>query len=828
MRIKSVELKNHINFEDLKIDNLDTADIITLSGANGSGKSFFINTLHPWATSSRYVKSYSIIEGKEGYKRIVFQKNNGDLVEIMHEYMPKKNTHACKSYINIIRDGVRQELNPTGHSEVFKEMCKKHLAFDNNVFEVSCISFKTNGITSSSSTNRKKIMETTLNLDGLKTIKKRASEVNSTYNATMKILESQKIKILHKHDIVSMDSEMLELKDDVDLAQDSVISNTKLIQEYERVIDKFDKVLESDKESLYTAGRLAKVLPPNTLINSVYIQYKKLINEIPLIEKELNDLSIKIKKIDDFNELVNQIDQEEIRVKNAKASHKTQKEEAMKVFCIDKGKYRDNQYLTEICNEFEVVIHLIRQLAELVRSCPIVYATDSIVDLLNRRQENLSRITNFIAKYDMYQSMTDGNDYNVPYASNCDTCSVYDKFVKSSQFIKDNTKQYKDIKMNLSEENREINTIQNIVNITNGWSIGKTLSKYIKDEYLKTIHMDTVQAFITECGNSYEEETRVRNLIAKLKFMIVINDNIDDAVASLNYVKEKKELLGDMSDEKGELINRHNEVTQILASKLDQLSIYKNTYHIDTLNEEIVATYGMTKPEDIIETCKIFASASAHKRSAEDGMIKARRDLEEAQRTIKMSSMKLAELEHEKKEFEDTSESLRTLTIKKQVAQRLREIIEKDIPIMLMMNNLDYIERSVNSILQDNGIGYSIHIVPSDTEIQIEATINGKYIPDVSLLSAGETCIISLLLNASILRILGYNILCLDEIDANLDTVNKRKFSNLIYSIMSVLGIDQVICVSHNITTNIDSAVKLLIGDGEGLDLDTSSMIRIK
>lgn len=827
MRIKSVELKNHINFEELKIDNLDTADIITLSGANGSGKSFFINTLHPWATSSRYVKNYSIIEGKEGYKRIVFQKNNGDLVEVMHEYMPKKNTHACKSYINIIRDGVRQELNPTGHSEVFKEMCKKHLAFDNNVFEVSCISFKTNGITSSSSTNRKKIMETTLNLDGLKTIKKRASEVNSTYNATMRILESQKIKILTKHDTNTMENNIREYQEKIDSAEKMLQESLENLPKYLDEYNELDNITEHDKAVAFTAGRVLKELGINKTLSNEFFKYKNLKLEVPLQEKELQEINAKLKKIDDFNELVLQLDQEEERVKETKKRHKLNKDECMKYFTIDKEDYRNSVKLNSVITDLKIVVNYIRQLAELVRSCPVVYTTDSIIDLLNRKQDNMKRITEFISKYDMYQSMTDGNDYTVPYASNCDECTVYSKFVRSSQFIKDNTKRYKDIKMDIGEENREINTIQNIINISNGWQIGRVLSKYIKEDYLKIIHMDTVQSFITECGNSYEEENRINNLISKLEYMIICNSSIDDAILSMNHVKEKKELFGDMSDERSELVNRYNEVSQNLTSKVSEYQELERS-GMNNITDEIVSKYGNTSLMEMKDICFTMNRVSITKKELLDSIETTKGNIEVCKESIAKYNSLIAECKHSLVQLQDTAKSLQDLTVKKQVAQRLREIIEKDIPIMLMMNNLDYIERSVNSILQDNGIGYSIHIVPSDTEIQIEATINGKYIPDVSLLSAGETCIISLLLNASILRILGYNILCLDEIDANLDTVNKRKFSNLIYSIMSVLGIDQVICVSHNITTNIDSAVKLLIGDGDGLDLDTSSMIRIK
>lgn len=830
MRIKSVELVNHINFENLSIDNLDTADIITLSGVNGSGKSFFINVLHPWPTSSRYVKNYSIIEGKEGYKRIVFQKNSGELVEVMHEYVPKKNSHACKSYINIITDGVKQELNPTGHSEVFKEMVKKHLAFDNNVFEVSCISFKTNGITSSSSVNRKKIMETTLNLDGLKSIKKKSAEVNSGYGATMKVLENQKIKILSVHDAATMEKELKECEENVINSQKEIERISAENRDTKYKLDLYTDVTDVHKEQTYATGRLLKEYGGNseTTLGDILNEWNKIESRLPLCESAFNEASKNLDKLTEFEEIVAQLDKEEIRLSNAKSNHKEYKTKAMSVFSIDVEKYRDNEYLNNICNEFEALIkYQIRPLAELIRSCPIVYTTNSIVELLNRKQENMNRINNFIAKFDLYQSMSDGNDYTVPYGENCDRCNVYDKFVKSSQFIKDNIKKYKEVKTDISEEHAEIGRIQNIINISNNWNIGKILSQYVKDDYMKTISMDTIYSFIARCREDFEEESRIEAMISILRFMIIANEDIDDAVESLRIIKEKKELLGDITDERGVLTTKVKE----LGSELAQLARDERRLidcGIKDLNEDTKTVYRNNNLTQIKELCFSYKNIDTNMRLLRNQIAENEANLSKHNSTINESNRKIAILQHSMAQLKDTSESLQLISQKKKVAQRLKEIIEKDIPIMLMKNNLDYIERSVNAILQDNQISMSIHIIPTDTEIQIEAIVNGRLIPDVSLLSAGETCIVSLLLNASILRILGYNILCLDEIDANLDTINKKKFSNLIYSIMNVLGIDQVICVSHNITQNIDSAMKLLIGDGEGLDIDKSSMIRIK
>ena len=149
----------------------------------------------------------------------------------------------------------------------------------------------------------------------------------------------------------------------------------------------------------------------------------------------------------------------------------------------------------------------------------------------------------------------------------------------------------------------------------------------------------------------------------------------------------------------------------------------------------------------------------------------------------------------------------------KEIIGRCKEIIEKHIPILLLDNNLKFIQDITNEILSENNIPIQVEIIIDNTTIVIPCTVEDTTVPDASMLSAGETCLISLLLNASILHLLGYNILCLDEIDANLDVDRRKQFNNIVVSIMSKLDIDQICCISHNISSTIDSATIVQIGE---------------
>ena len=106
MRIIEIELKNHIVIGDIhvKTDN----EINAFIGVNGSGKSILLSTLQPFGTSDRYSLSYPIIPNKNGYKRIVYNVN-GVIYETIHEYIPNKQKHSCKSYLNRIVNDIKEE-----------------------------------------------------------------------------------------------------------------------------------------------------------------------------------------------------------------------------------------------------------------------------------------------------------------------------------------------------------------------------------------------------------------------------------------------------------------------------------------------------------------------------------------------------------------------------------------------------------------------------------------------------------------------------------------------------------------------------------------------
>ena len=80
------------------------------------------------------------------------------------------------------------------------------------------------------------------------------------------------------------------------------------------------------------------------------------------------------------------------------------------------------------------------------------------------------------------------------------------------------------------------------------------------------------------------------------------------------------------------------------------------------------------------------------------------------------------------------------------------------------------------------------------------ADSEGRIREDISLMSDSQLSMISMLISFVLLRNSSnrYNIIKLDEVDDNLDSMNRIQFSILIEQIMNDLGFDQCLIISHN------------------------------
>lgn len=790
MRIISLEFVNHVKLGTFKMkwDN----SIISIVGANGSGKSFLLSSVHPYGSSDRYNKAYPVIPEKPGYKKIVYDVD-GVLYETIHEYVPHKNTHKCKSYLNRIVNNNTEELNPTGNVEIYKDLVYKYLKFNSDIFDIGFISFKANGITGTP-TNRRNVLESTVDMSLLNKMKYNVATLSSSQGALVTISKKKQQELLEYGTVES-------IKERIDKCRaDKVI--------FEKKIQEIDSNINATRSSLEGLEQLDESILPSisllieTLSKTSLNDYNELLNAYNEARAKLDAIS---KRSNDLSRIKNEINDNMLMQKN-----KVELEEALKKknefskSLFDKlNKYITNPDLFGVQDAEKVMSDFIKILGYVEKlSTPIRVA--DINELIKNKNTEIEEMQSLINKFERALDLSDGKSYTVPYADNCNTCELYRKFIKTGEFIKNNQRAYdsnKDIIKTIKYDTVLLDNIKAVGSSV--WSnnmniiftpevINRYGLKDINDFLSKNNSPDVLQSFINAIKDTYYDYLRSKEEASQLGF------NISETVSRIRNIAFDLE-----------------EVEKELELLKTDLAKYKSIAESRVSDIKIPDKYKYFRVHDLIKLSNDILSSSSKIKdlNLKYGELLSKRKLLEHQ--IEENTKDRITLEIKLSELESISKELNKFLEDKEIISRCREIIDKNIPIMLLENNLKFLQDMTNEILVENSIPIQIEIDINNNVIVIPCTIEESLVPDASMLSAGETCLVSLILNACILHLLGYNIMCLDEIDANLDVERRKQFNNIVVTIMTKLDIDQICCISHNISSTIDSATIVQIGESQ-------------
>ena len=790
MRIISLEFVNHVKLGTFKMkwDN----SIISIVGANGSGKSFLLSSVHPYGSSDRYNKAYPVIPEKPGYKKIVYDVD-GVLYETIHEYVPHKNTHKCKSYLNRIVNNNTEELNPTGNVEIYKDLVYKHLKFNSDIFDIGFISFKANGITGTP-TNRRNVLESTVDMSLLNKMKYNVATLSSSQGALVTISKKKQQELLEYGTVES-------IKERIDKYRaDKVI--------FEKKIQEIDSNINATRSSLEGLEQLDEAILPSisllieTLSKTSLNDYNELLNAYNEARAKLDSIS---KRSDDLSRIKNEINDNMLMQKN-----KVELEEALKKknefskSLFDKlNKYITNPDLFGVQNAEKVMSDFIKILGYVEKlSTPIRVA--DINELIKNKNTEIEEMQSLINKFERALDLSDGKSYTVPYADNCNTCELYRKFIKTGEFIKNNQRAYdsnKDIIKTIKYDTVLLDNIKAVGSSvwSNDMSIiftPEVINRYglkdINDFLSKNNSPDVLQSFINAIKDTYYDYLRSKEEASQLSF------NISETVSRIRNIAFDLE-----------------EVEKELELLKTDLAKYKSIAESRVSDISIPDKYKYFRVHDLIKLSNDINTSRAKIKEHTARYNELLSERKEIEAKIETNTREKITLEIKLSELESISKELNKFLEDKEIISRCREIIDKNIPIMLLENNLKFLQDMTNEILVENSIPIQIEIDINNNVIVIPCTIEESLVPDASMLSAGETCLVSLILNACILHLLGYNIMCLDEIDANLDVERRKQFNNIVVTIMAKLDIDQICCISHNISSTIDSATIVQIGESQ-------------
>lgn len=809
IKITRLKLVNHVRFNDVEID-LGSPEIISILGVNGSGKSFLISCFHPYSSDNRYFKTYSFKEGQTGYKEIEFLTDDGDRYICKHEYIPKGKTHSCKSYINkITKDGTVIELNPTGHNEFYKEQVKKHLHFDSNTFEVGMISFESRGLTGSSPSNRKKVLETTVDLDVMKNFKKNATNLSKEYASFSKLTFKDRANILNSCSISQLQDEINEYTKNIDKYQKTQSELTekksRLTREYEDTLklESFD-----NPEVLIKASKYYSKYPniTRTLLDILH-EYHNVNLKADVVATNIENIQEEINYLKGYK-----LDKESYETKSKELESNRKELENVKTRFNSKYNHLDD------VKSIDIIIYQLNNIDSKLG----ITSADNAETRLKELTDILERLTDLEHKFFACKEICGENKYEPKKLDVCKNCDLNNYYGEASEYIQKHEKEYeqfmKDKEELFSEKDRLTQTILTIKKIdVTPLHIFKTYERITLDELLKKHTETNMSNVIYELYNDYKYEISVIETLEEK------NKELEDICNKLHERLEAGSdlnLLGEFEKEITELR------AELLSLEMNSKSL-KNIIDYVGCNFNSGAVLNM-KGKDIVETAQKIQKINSEKSRLESELTKTNSELIYCSNQITSNiELKLVnenkinrynELDAKYNEFSKTAD----------VLTRCRTLLEKDIPILLMKDNLDFIENTTNEMLAENDIDISIQIIPNETDIRISAITNNVEVDDISQLSSGEKCLVSLLLNATILHLLGYGVLCLDEIDANLSINNTSKFSSIIYNIMNRLDISQIICISHSVNSRISESTRIAIGDISDLDLsDTDNLIHI-
>ena len=798
MIIYELEFENHVKLGNFKIQ-LDNP-IVSIVGKNGSGKSFLLSELHPYPSSNRYSSAYSIIKGVSGYKRIIY-KDNDIFYEIIHEYTPNnREGHSAKSYFNIIKNGVTEELNPTGNGNFFKDLVKKYLKFDHKTFNSSHISFKTNGLTESSAKNRRELLSDIVETREVENMTRNCIiEYRTVNNMLNKIKDGRSGDISGtvdelKHKLKELDSEESTNNFKMDAMKLSIEEDKKTLTQYDNLkednIEDINACLDalsmfSDNETVINRYniKIENENAINRLFSDITSRKDKYYKEVSLYQTKLNK-----------EEWINKCDITRLEASNKRS----------KLSLYVNPKYMENLSI-ELIEPLKAIIDAINR----VKNCSYNYASKNVIDIMKEQEEEKHVLEHFIAEYNKkYNNSEGGKEYEVePCPSNCE---LYQRYVTDAKWVKENANSFKMSEESLAIINSDIELLKPLKLLYNQLHI---IDKYT-NKTMTDLHLNKDESFFINSLTDGEYIISVYTLKTN------IEDLINNILSLENSIKDYEIKLDSIKH-----INLDVENPDILLEEIDKLE--KDLKAIKTHNVEFninpyllntkyayMTKNALKQHYNALKEANMNYNKLTLRISSDEMSIKT---LEKRNYAIITERVNIQRIIEDKIKVEQEYNSLD----KDRVAlSRIRTIMEKEIPLIMLNNVLSFLEKQTNILLDENNIPINIEITVDDINILISASVNDIEIPDISQLSSGELCLVSLIMNACVLTLSGYKVFCLDEIDANLDIINRKKFNQIIDSLLATLEIDQIICISHSIESSSDTAHRIVIGDIDGISLN--------
>ena len=853
MRLLRLRLKNYIGIfngmglEDIEIDfSKCTHRILIIKGDNGTGKSTIFKALTPLSDSS-----INFIEEKTAIKEISYMMNDNTIVNIKYESVFKDKTRKpTKCYMSkITQDGTVTNINPTNNITTAKEIIYDLFGLDDNFIVLSQLSANKKGLGGLKPSERKRYVNNIVSsLSAYSEMNKLMTTKSSVLKSILASISTKLSQIgnieLVKNNIVKneealsslkqkeeslvykiaslnnkiseidttgnyldtykdlsfrktiLEKEMKDLPETKEYSEDSLIINEKEFSKYEAreeflrkiIKDSFDKELSIKDEIDENTAKLESLYDNNILsdvkekISSTKLELSKYEKFAYLIDDYINITD------QDYDLSTNAIDKFNLNIDVLISSYsKAIIEECLK---------HENKPKANI--NFDGVIR-------------------GLESSLQEQQETKNIVLELKRSSDSFK--------NIP--SDCN-------HKEDCPFIKEVVESHKRL-----DEYPTLDSILSNIDSTNS-KLEEVKTNYEK-ETTKTICLNEIKSIIDHIESIVPIINKFPNTTIQKKDIIhCIREGLYLPVDLSNYI-ENKNIITIISSLRENLKNLEETKSKIEGSSKESISLRSTLERLNLELDEVIKNKKsnvqeldsiLTKKNEINTILNSIHIAKINKEKYE----KFSKEYEEVCNSIKVMDKNAEYLQTLKEEFRLNSSELNILrnddllNIKRSIEKDKYQLVlydqyKKDYnEYMSKFNELQmlkkytsihgiqtvYMSVFMNSILQETNnllrylFGGRFALQPfiiNESEFNIPcADTEGRVREDISLMSDSQLSMISMLISFVLLKKSSdnYNIIKLDEVDDNLDNINRIQFSILIEHIMSGLGFDQCLIISHN------------------------------
>lgn len=858
MRLLRLRLENYIGiYNGMGLNHIEIDfskcihKVLIIKGDNGTGKSTIFKALTPLADSS-----INFIPDKTAIKEIAYETDFQTILNIKYESIVKDGIRRpTKCYLNRLNpDGSIENLNPSNNITTAKEVIYDILGIDDNFITLSQLSANKKGLGGLKPSERKRYVNSIISsLAVFNNIHKMISTKSTVLKS---IIDSYVTKLNQIGNVAIVEDaikkDTLALKE-LDNKKNGLISEIATIKAELARLDTSGNFLNDYKDlsmrKIILEKEIRELPDVEEYSEEKLIQYEK---DMARYEANEEMLSSRAKEIlDNELDLSNSITELQIKLDslydkdhmddlNSKIESTKKELESYKPFFSLFETYKniseqDYETVKLVIEKFNSTVETIFQTySETVRKesmdslrtgkNEVILDHTEILSGLEKQLEDLRT-----EKRDVEFLNNRSKDYNkIPDDCNHKSdCPFIKDIVEAKNLLKSRQSLYSlstkinstldaiESAKNLAEENMmktqclyEMRSILEYIQ-----SMSKIIRKFPGTESLdsiNTLYHNIEYGIRLNFGSidKYQEFKNISTIVSALEDDLhsyeSAKEKLISANAEIRILQEKIDTdLNNLSTIRDSKVSVLAEIEKIRSSKLEIKSVLDSIRYAKINKEKFEKVSGelqaITSKIDSMEKDTVAIKELTdrlNRRCAELSALQ-NTDLPALTKAIEENKYRIVLFEQYTRDSQEYGAKYNEIQMIKKYTS-IHGI--QTVYMSVFMNSILNMTNALLTLLFRGRFTLQPFII-NENEFNIPcADSEGRVREDISLMSDSQLSMISMLISFVLLRNSSnkYNIIKLDEVDDNLDNMNRIQFSILIEQIMIDLGFDQCLIISHN------------------------------